>query len=115
MPTKYARKNAQVYIIAGLGPADEHTGLYKVGAASDIRTRIRKLSNPSSKTRMPAGVHALRVYAFVPHEISSGEAAYDLEAVIHNELQQYRIRGEWFKLDQQQLEYLVTSHHFIVR
>jgi hypothetical protein len=78
-----------IYIIT----AEEYLGIYKIGFTNDIEQRLCSL-----QTGCPYVLFAYRSY-----QVSNPMA---VEAMLHAFFHKKRIRGEWFRLDNVDLQYI---------
>jgi phage anti-repressor protein len=70
---------------------------YKVGFTHNLPERLKKLQTANSRE--------LSVYkSFICHSSSI------LETIIHRDLKEYNIRGEWFKLDKSLIKSLIQKY-----
>ena len=70
---------------------------YKVGSTHNLPERLKKLQTANSRE--------LSVYkSFICHSSSI------LETIIHRDLKEYNIRGEWFKLDKSLIKSLIQKY-----
>lgn len=71
----------KVYIIEA-----EELGIYKIGVSNNLKIRLQRLQTASPVK--------LRIIA----SLESPQNAYHVESTLHEELHQYRLHGEWFRL-----------------
>lgn len=80
-----------IYAITGCGRR------HKIGFAKNIKRRLTNLQTSSAET--------LRVTAAIPVHHTGARA---LEARLHSELGIYKIRGEWFEIDEADIASLLV-------
>lgn len=85
--TRYKSKS-QCYIIK-----DENTGLYKIGKSSDPLSREKTLQSEKPTLK------AVKIFE------------QDHESELHKLYEKQRVRGEWFKLNNIQLEYVCRNYN----
>lgn len=73
-------ESKDIYII-------ESSGLYKIGVTKNIEKRFKHLN-----TGNPNMINKVKVYKSISN-------AHQIETMIHNDLKQYRHKGEWFNCD----------------
>lgn len=88
------QKSTCVYIIKS------DNDLFKVGVAFDVYSRLQTLDTAS-----PVGLILWAV-------LESTDAAR-IEKTIHAQLNEFRVKGEWFRLSPEQLEALVVDYGFV--
>jgi len=78
-----------IYLIT----ANEYAGIYKIGLTSDVDRRLRDM-----QTACPFVLYAFRAYTVI------NPAA--VEAMLHAFFHKKRLKGEWFRLNEVDLQYI---------
>lgn len=78
-----------VYLIT----AEQYVGIYKIGLTNDVTRRLNDM-----QTGSPYTLYAIRSYQV--------ENAVAVEAMLHAFFHKKRIRGEWFNLTAQDIQYI---------
>lgn len=73
---------------------DERNGLIKIGKFSSPECREKTLQSEQPRTRLLAVCQD------------------DIESALHKELAKFRVRGEWFSLEQGQIDSIIQQHEF---
>jgi len=84
----YNKPESQCYIIK-----DENTGLYKIGRSCDPLNREKTLQSEKPTLK------AVKIFK------------EDHESELHKLYEKQRVRGEWFKLNNIQLEYVCRNYN----
>ncbi len=71
---------------------DENTGYYKIGKSKTPKQRERTLQSEKPSIKM------IKVWN------------NNIEKFLHNEYKEFRVRGEWFKLNNIQVKYICTKY-----
>jgi hypothetical protein len=71
---------------------DSNTGLYKIGFSNDPLKREKTLQSEKPLIKI------IKVFD------------YNIEKILHNEYKDFRVRGEWFDLNNIQINYICTHY-----
>ena len=94
---KYQREESCEDGISVIYVATDASGLYKIGMTNDLvrRTKDHKISNPTYKN----------VLSFSTDK----EGVYKIEIRLHKKYSKKRVSGEWFRLEEEDIEHIKLS------
>ncbi len=78
----------------------EGHGLYKIGKAIDVKSRLQNY-----RTHSPVPIQSIHVFEATP----AGEA----ESVLHNRFHAKRMHGEWFALNADDIALILAIHIYV--